>query len=203
MKKQLTEDINRIKELMLLEGEVQLPSSDKKIIDEFIAFVKKELNIKNDIDVVLQNDKEGIKTTAIYNYADGDDNHDMSTIRVYAKDRALVDILRSIAHEFVHHWQNESGKLKGKPSNVGGSIEDEANAKSGELVKMFGTNNQEIYNDGEQSEMAEQDDFGGDTGGGTPMDKWETGLARGKANPIDQNSKWESGITRGKGNPLF
>ena len=35
------------------------------------------------------------------------------------------------------------------------------------------------------------------------MSKWETGLTRGKANPIDQNSKWESGINRGKGNPLW
>jgi hypothetical protein len=31
--------------------------------------------------------------------------------------------------------------------------------------------------------------------------KWESGVTRGKANPIG-NTKWESGITRGKANPL-
>jgi hypothetical protein len=35
------------------------------------------------------------------------------------------------------------------------------------------------------------------------MDKWETGLNRGKANPIDTTSKWETGIQRGKGNPVW
>ncbi len=31
---------------------------------------------------------------------------------------------------------------------------------------------------------------------------WNTGVARGHANPIDQNKKWDSGVTRGKSNPL-
>lgn len=32
--------------------------------------------------------------------------------------------------------------------------------------------------------------------------KWESGLTRGRANPIDQNHKWESGINRGRANRL-
>lgn len=42
-------------------------------------------------------------------------------------------------------------------------------------------------------------------GKANPIDdksKWESGITRGKANPIDDKSKWESGITRGKANPL-
>jgi len=35
------------------------------------------------------------------------------------------------------------------------------------------------------------------------MGKWETGVTRGKANPIDASTKWETGITRGKGNPVW
>ena len=58
-------------------------------------------------------------------------------------------------------------------------------------------------------EMSEQED--GDTGGDMTGDSsatnanvssWESGVTRGKANPIDQNSKWDSGLTRGKANPL-
>jgi hypothetical protein len=40
------------------------------------------------------------------------------------------------------------------------------------------------------------------TGGGTPASKWDSGVVRGKANPVDSKSKWESGLTRGKANPL-
>lgn len=32
--------------------------------------------------------------------------------------------------------------------------------------------------------------------------KWESGITRGKGNPIDDTSVWQSGITRGKGNPI-
>ena len=50
----------------------------------------------------------------------------------------------------------------------------------------------------------EEEEEGGDSAPSSPsMDKWETGLNRGKANPIDATSKWETGIQRGKGNPVW
>ena len=53
-----------------------------------------------------------------------------------------------------------------------------------------------------EGEIDEQDD--GDSAPSSPaMNKWETGLTRGKANPIDATSKWETGIQRGKGNPVW
>lgn len=54
-----------------------------------------------------------------------------------------------------------------------------------------------------EGEIDEQEDGGEPAPSGPSMDTWETGLTRGKANPIDTTSKWESGITRGKGNPLW
>ena len=55
-----------------------------------------------------------------------------------------------------------------------------------------------------KKQFGEQEAQGGaeSSGGGTPASKWETGLTRGKANPIDSKSKWDSGATRGKANPL-
>lgn len=181
---------------------VQFDSSEKKIIDDFVDFVKKELKIDHDVDVKLQNNKDGIKTTAVYRYQDeGDENFEQSHIKVFALGRALVDILRSIAHEMVHHKQNEDGDLKGKISNVGGPIEDEANSIAGEMIKKFGINNPEIYGNEEQGEFSEQENAGS-APSSPSMGTWETGLTRGKANPIDQNSKWETGVSRGKANPL-
>ena len=229
----LNEEISRIRQVMGLNEQVetkgvQFDSSEKKTIDDFVEFVKKELGINNEVDIQLQNNKDGIKTTAVYKYQDeGDEDFEQSHIKVFALGRALVDVLRSIAHELVHHKQNEDGELKGKHSNVGGPIEDEANAVAGEMIKTYGLEHPEIYPEGVEGvgEFTEQEEGGGDTGGGDSsstnanVTTWETGLtrgpanqititiwssdvARGKGNPIDQNSKWESGASRGKANPL-
>jgi len=229
----LNEEISRIRQVMGLNEQVetkgvQFDSSEKKTIDDFVEFVKKELSIDNEVDIQLQNNKDGIKTTAVYKYQDeGDEDFEQSHIKVFALGRALVDVLRSIAHELVHHKQNEDGELKGKHSNVGGPIEDEANAVAGEMIKAYGLEHPEIYPEGVEGvgEFTEQEEGGGDTGGGDSsstnanVTTWETGLtrgpanqititiwssdvARGKGNPIDQNTKWESGASRGKANPL-
>ena len=226
----LINEISRIRQVMGLNEQVetkgvQFDSSEKKTIDDFVEFVKKELDIENEVDVQLQNNKDGIKTTAVYKYQDeGDEDFEQSEIRVFALGRALVDVLRSIAHEMVHHKQNEDGELKGKISNVGGSIEDEANAVAGEMIKAYGLEHPEIYPEGVETEMGEQEEGGGDTGGDSSatnanvstwetgvtrgpantltISVWDSGVSRGKGNPIDQNSKWESGTSRGKANPL-
>jgi hypothetical protein len=228
----LLENINRIKTLMNInEGEASFPSDEKQHLERFVEFVKKELNIENDINIRYQTDKDGIKTTAVYKYQDGgDEEFEQSEVRVYTKERALQDIMRSVAHELVHHQQNERGELEGKISNVGGPIEDEANAVAGELLKKYGIDHPEIYG-GEEVEMSEQEEGGGDTGGATTdtsgdssstnsnVTTWETGLtrgpanqititvwssdiSRGKGNPIDQTSKWETGVNRDKANRL-
>ena len=135
----LTEDIKRIKTLMnISEGKTVFPSEDKRILDDFINFAKKDLNIKYDVDIEFRDDKgekQEIKTTAVYQYSDKDPESDVADIKVHAGERYLNDIMRSVAHELVHHQQNENGKLKGKISNVGGPIEDEANSVAGELIK--------------------------------------------------------------------
>ena len=228
----LREDINRIKSLMsITEGESVFPAEDKKHLEDFVDFVAKELGITEPVEINYQTDKDGINTTAVYKYSAETSNVTESEIKVYTKERALQDIMRSVAHELVHHKQNEDGELEGKVQNVGGPIEDEANAKAGELLKKYGLDHPEIYGEEQFSadeEMAEQDDGGSDAGGDTGGDSdatnanvstWETGLSRGpanqltitvwsnninrgKGNMLDQNSKWESGLTRGKANKL-
>ncbi len=219
----LINEISRIKGIMgiVSEGESQFDSSEKKTIDDFVDFVKKELNINNDVEVKLQNDKDGIKTTAVYKYKDGEDEKfEDSEIRVFTLGRALVDVLRSIAHELVHHMQNEKGDLEGKVSNVGGPIEDEANSVAGEMIKKYGLKDPEIY--GDKEEMGEQEDGGGEADSSSTnanVTTWETGISRGpantltvavwnsgvnrgKGNHIDSTGTWETGISRGKSNPL-
>jgi hypothetical protein len=58
-----------------------------------------------------------------------------------------VDVMRSGAHELTHHKQWEDGKLKVRPPDIGGPIEDEANAKAGQFIKMFAKIEPTIYDE--------------------------------------------------------
>lgn len=119
-----------------------LDKSSKEQIDllnEFIDFTAKYLGIKTP-KIVLQYNREGLVTTAAY---------EGGKIHVYAKERAIVDIMRSIAHEMVHLKQDVEKRLNKdnhEANNAAGSpIEDEANYKAGEIIRKFGEVHPEIY----------------------------------------------------------
>ena len=57
-----------------------------------------------------------------------------------------------------------------------------------------------------EGELGEQDAAASPSGGGAASEyptvtKWESGVSRGKANPVG-TTKWESGLTRGKSNQI-
>jgi hypothetical protein len=120
-----------------------LTDDKKKILDNFVLFVKKQLELKSVPTIKIQNNRDGLKTTANYDYT-----KENKLIKVCAKNRALVDVCRSIAHEMVHHKQFEEGRLDGpQPPDIGGEIEDEANAKAGQFIKMYAKEDSTIYDD--------------------------------------------------------
>ena len=110
------------------------------IVEKFLDFVKDNLGLTRPFKLTLTTNKDGIRTTAVYNHVE-------NTVVIYIKNRALVDILRSIAHELVHHLQNQRGELDGTKNEGGDGSpwENEANAKAGELIRIFGRQNPEIY----------------------------------------------------------
>ena len=104
----------------------------KYIIVKFIKFVNTNLNLNNPYRVQLSFNRDNkLKTYAYY-------DPKTCLIRIYCKDRGVADILRSVAHELVHHHQNQENKLNRPIQDIGGSIEDEANGVAGQLVKKFG-----------------------------------------------------------------
>ncbi len=105
---------------------------NKYAIVKFIKFVNDELSLNQPFRVKLVNQRDDdLRTYAYYNASNGD-------VKVYCKDRGLADVLRSIAHELIHHHQNQVGKLDEPTQDIGGEIEDEANSVAGQLVKKFG-----------------------------------------------------------------
>jgi hypothetical protein len=113
---------------------------DQKDIDtvlDFTKFCAGKLKINGDINVILvgkgPKDGGGMSTGG----------YDRETKDILSREfgRSLVDMCRSIAHELVHQRQHELGKFKEGDNipNIGGEIEDEANALCGQLVKMYVT----------------------------------------------------------------
>lgn len=119
-----------------------LTEGQKDKLNEFVKFAKNHLGLKHTPKIVIQNGRKDLKTTANYDYTASE-----KIIRINGKNRMLVDVMRSIAHEMVHHRQFEQGKLSVRPPDIGGEIEDEANAVAGQMIKLFAKEDQTIYDE--------------------------------------------------------
>lgn len=114
---------------------------DTKIIADFVNFAKNHLNIDDDVKVILAYEKTpDITTTAYYHIKD-------NFVKIYVKDRAIMDVCRSIAHELVHHKQNLDGRLMNSIEDGadGSDIENEANAVAGVIIRKYGKLKPELY----------------------------------------------------------
>lgn len=70
-------------------------------------------------------------------------------VYVMSKNRHPMDIFRSVAHELVHHKQNEEGRIGkdvAKEGATGSQIENEANSRAGELMRWYGKANPQCFN---------------------------------------------------------
>lgn len=121
-----------------------LTDDKKEILNDFSKFVKKELEIDKMPTISIQNGRKELKTTANYDYT-----KENKIIKINGKNRALVDIMRSLAHELVHHKQWEDGRLKdSKLDGADGSdIENEAHAIAGYIIRIYCKINDSAYDD--------------------------------------------------------
>jgi hypothetical protein len=125
---------------LLRERLITKEDMDVRAVADFVNFAKEYLGIDDDIKVSLAFERTPeLKTTAYYNL----DGH----LCVYAKNRAIIDVCRSIAHELVHHLQNIQGRLVDsvKDGEDGTPIENEANAVAGIIIRKWGKLHPEIY----------------------------------------------------------
>ena len=111
---------------------LNLDENQVSLASEFCLFCAENLPIEGDFEVYMVSERKqhNITTTAVYEVNN-------NRCKIYCKNRALADCLRSIAHEMTHMMQDEMGLLKGNIRDAGGFHEDQANAKAGELIKLF------------------------------------------------------------------
>lgn len=106
---------------------------------DFVQFCKNQLNIADRVKIKFLKEHDPNITTGCYIPATRE-------IRVLVKDRGLIDILRSIAHEMVHQKQHLSGELNERSGENGSDHENEAHAKAGLIMRLYQAENKDkIY----------------------------------------------------------
>lgn len=105
-----------------------IPKKDYKLIDLFLRFLQKQFPLKHDLKIFFVSNREGKMTTGSRN--------DEDEIKVLTKGRIYRDILRTLAHEWVHEYQRDVLEWEHGP-DIGGRNEDMANSEAGSLMKMF------------------------------------------------------------------
>lgn len=107
------------------------------LYNKFIKYLQKKYPLKKDIEIQFLGQRKGQMST-------GSDT-ETHLLKILIKDRLNRDILRTLAHEWIHEYQKQITKKKGELKR-----EDEANAIAGRLLKSFEKSNPqikpEIYN---------------------------------------------------------
>lgn len=126
---------------LLREGLISQEDSVVRQVSDFVNFAKEFLGIDDDVKVALAFERTpDIITTAYYSPSE-------KFLKVYCKNRAIMDVCRSIAHELVHHKQNIEGRLTDiqNDGSDGSQIENEANAVAGVIIRKYGKLHPELY----------------------------------------------------------
>ena len=109
----------------------------ESILDKFLIFLKREIRFDYDIPIILVDDVDFCKKNKTFGLMYPD------KIVISIVNRHPIDILRTVAHEYIHHKQQSEGKkLNG---NAGSSSENEANAKAGEILRKYGSLHPELF----------------------------------------------------------
>jgi hypothetical protein len=103
-------------------------SKHKEICDSFLRFLYSEYPLKHDLKVYFLSNRVGEMTTGA--------RTDEHVIKVLSKGRMNRDILRTVAHEWVHEYQRDVMK-RDRGQDIGGKNENEANSIAGILIKKF------------------------------------------------------------------
>lgn len=70
--------------------------------------------------------------------------HNQSII-LYVKNRHILDILRSLAHELVHYKQDLQNRLDHNSGKTGSEEENEAHAIAGQIMRRWGKIHPELF----------------------------------------------------------
>lgn len=102
----------------------------RELIEDFLYLLQEELPLKHDCTIEFVSQKKGVMTTGVRN---------PDEMLVLAQNRLLIDVLRTIAHEWVHEYQHQKMGLKDTDviQDIGGPEENMASALASVFIKKF------------------------------------------------------------------
>ena len=105
-----------------------------ELIKDFINLLQQEIPLKKDVYINFNKQREGHMTTGV--------RFPGHRINILTKDRLLIDVLRTLSHEWTHEFQHQKLGLKDneKIQDIGGPEENMANVLSGIFIKKFAKN---------------------------------------------------------------
>lgn len=111
------------------------------VIDDFLEFAKKELNLSKLPNIqLIKNHISTKQTNSFASYSPSE-----KIIQVFVKNRHVMDILRSMAHELVHYKQDIEERLRPDSGKTGSVEENEANSLAGQLMRKYGKQHPELF----------------------------------------------------------
>jgi len=143
-----------MKNLKSIYEQVRQAGRQKTLLDEEVT--RKELAPMLDSFVSFASEKLGLKSLPNIRYKDESDDYNSfaayspvsNELSICTMNRHPMDIFRSVAHELVHHKQNEDGRLGkdiAKEGETGSDIENEANAEAGKIMRWFARANPSMF----------------------------------------------------------
>jgi hypothetical protein len=108
-----------------------LDKNDIKVLTDFVKFQQENLPLNKDVNLFFVDNRDNNMTTGV--------RMPQSEISVLAKGRLLIDILRTLSHEWIHEYQHQKMGVDdfSKSPDIGGPHENMANALSGIFMKRF------------------------------------------------------------------
>jgi hypothetical protein len=118
------------------------------IVKDFVSFCVKEIGINQQPRLRLRRDPAWSQR----NHSFGQFDPATNELNVSVANRHVMDILRTVAHELVHHSQQEQQDLPPSAGETGSEYENEANARAGELMREYGQQHPELFEPGAVAE---------------------------------------------------
>jgi hypothetical protein len=105
-----------------------VPNENYEFYNNFIKYLQKLYPLRGDIIIKFVGERIGNMTTGQRNA--------QNELIILSKGRMNRDILRTLAHEWVHEYQRTILNRDQGP-DIGGKNEDEANSESGSIIKKY------------------------------------------------------------------
>lgn len=138
-KERLFEVLKRVNNI----NEAKLPDERKAVIvADFVDFIDNKLGLNGDMpEIKVSYDSEVAQQMKSF----GKYTPETNELLVVIANRNLADVLRTLAHELVHHKQRLDNKLDTDSNKDGSEVENEANSLAAVFMREYGKNNPIIF----------------------------------------------------------